>query len=99
MYRTLHKNERYWIDKMLEVEFKGKQFLVGQVLKTKVILEQGYDFISLKFRTEETERYPYPVRVPVEMRAFQKESAPIVFLLHVVTVSYTHLTLPTILRV
>lgn len=84
MYRTLYKNERYWIDKMLEVEFKGKQFLLGQVLKAKVVLEQGYDFISLKFRTEETERYPYPVRVPVEMRAFQKESAPIVFLLHVV---------------
>lgn len=84
MYRNLYKNELYWIEKVLEVEFKGKQFLLGQVLKAKVFLEQGYDFISLKFKTEETEKYPYAVRVPVEMRAFQKGSAPIVFLLHVV---------------
>lgn len=27
MYRALYKNERYWIEKMMEVEFKGKQFL------------------------------------------------------------------------
>ena len=51
---------------------------------TGFILEEGYSFISLKFKTENTNRYPYPVRVPVEMRAFQKNSAPIVFLLHVV---------------
>ena len=84
MYRNLYKNEQYWIEKILDVEFKGKQFLLGQVLKAKVVLEQGCDFISLKFKTEETEKYPYSVRVPVEMRAFQKNSAPIVFLLHVV---------------
>ncbi len=46
--------------------------LFRQMLKSKVVLEQGYDFISLKFKTEENERYPYLVRVPVEMRAFQK---------------------------
>lgn len=28
--------------------------------------------------------YPFHVRVPVEMRAFQQASAPIVFLLHIV---------------
>ena len=41
------------------------------------------------------ERYPYPVRVPVEMRAFQKESAPIVFLLHVVNGFINELELVT----
>ena len=84
MYRNLYKNEQYWVKKILEVEFKGKQFLMEQISKAKVILEEGYSFISLKFKTENTNRYPYPVRVPVEMRAFQKNSAPIVFLLHVV---------------
>ena len=40
---------------------------------------------SLKFKIEgEIEPYPYLVRVPVEMRAFQTSTAPIVFLLHVV---------------
>ena len=32
----------------------------------------------------EVEPYPYSVRVPVEMIAFQNSTAPIVFLLHVV---------------
>lgn len=41
--------------------------------------------ISLKFKVEEEiEPYPFHVRVPVEMRAFQQASAPIVFLLHIV---------------
>ena len=84
MYRNLYENELKWIKKILEVEFRGKQFLLRQVFNSKVFLEQGYDFISLKFKVEETEKYPYTVRVPVEMRAFQKDSAPIVFLLHVV---------------
>ena len=29
-------------------------------------------------------KYPHSVRVPVEMRAFQKEKAPLVFMLHVI---------------
>lgn len=84
MYRNLYKNEQYWIKKILEVEFKGKKLLLQQVLSSKVFLEEGYDFVSLKFKTEETEKYPYQVRVPIEMRVFQKDSAPIVFLLHIV---------------
>lgn len=51
----------------------------------KIIYKQEYAFISLKFKVEgEIEPYPYRVRVPVEMRAFQNSTAPIVFLLHVV---------------
>lgn len=84
MYRNLHKDEQHWLKKMLEVKFKGKHLLLKQILKAKVSLQEGYDFISLKFKTEATEKYPYQVRVPVEMRSFQKNSAPIVFLLHIV---------------
>lgn len=41
--------------------------------------------MSLKFKVEnDVEKYPYQIKVPVEMRAYQKESAPIVFLLHVI---------------
>ena len=84
MYRKLEKKEWDWIEKVLAVEFKGNKLLLRQILRAKVFLEQGYDFISLKFKTEEKEKYPYSVRVPVEMRAFQNNSAPIVFILHVV---------------
>ena len=43
--------------------------------------ESGY--ISLIFPEKKGEKYPYPVRVPVEMRAFQMDKAPIVFLIHI----------------
>lgn len=50
-----------------------------------IIYKQEYAFISIKFRVEgDIEPYPYHVRVPVEMRAFQKSSIPIIFLLHII---------------
>ncbi len=84
MYRDIYVYEKHWLEKMLDIEFKGKSVLLRQLLNAKVILEQGYDFISLKFKIEGTEKYPYPVRVPVEMRTFNENTAPIVFLLHII---------------
>lgn len=84
MYRKLNKMEKDWIDKLMDVEFLGKEILLNQLSKAKIIYEQGYDFISIKFKIEsEAELYPYHIRVPVEMRAYQKSTAPIIFLLHV----------------
>ncbi len=69
----------------MDVEFRGRDILLKQFSKAKIIYKQEYAFISLKFKIEgEIEPYPYLVRVPVEMRAFQTSTAPIVFLLHVV---------------
>ena len=69
----------------MDVEFRGRDILLKQFSKAKIIYKQEYAFISLKFKIEEEiEPYPYRVRVPVEMRAFQTSTAPIVFLLHVV---------------
>lgn len=51
--------------------------------------------MEVEFKGNSFERYPYPVRVPVEMRAFQKEFAPIVFLLHVVNGFINELELVT----
>ena len=84
MYRDIYVYEKYWLEKMLDIEFKGKSVLLRQMLNAKVISEYGHDFISLKFKIEGTEKYPYPVRVPVEMRVFTKNTAPIVFLLHII---------------
>lgn len=85
MYRNLCEKEQQWIDKIMDVEFQGRDILLKQFSKAKIIYKQEYAFISLKFNVEcEIELYPYRVRVPVEMRAFQNSTAPIVFLLHVV---------------
>ncbi len=84
MYRELYSNERYWVETMLKVEFKGKEYLLKQMLNSQVSVEQGYDYISIRFKSTEDEKFPYHVRVPVEMRAFQNDSVPIVFLLHII---------------
>ena len=69
----------------MAVNFKGKDILLKQISKAKVTYKQECAYISIKFFLEgETEIYPYQVRVPVEMRAFQKSSAPVVFLLHII---------------
>ena len=69
----------------MKAEFKGKNILLRQLSKVKIIYKQEYSFISIKFNVEgKSELYPYQVRVPVEMRAFQEKASPIVFLLHVV---------------
>jgi len=85
MYRNLNNIEKKWIDKLLDVDFKGKDILAEQILKSQVAYKKEYAFISLKFNViNNTGKYPYSTRVPVEMRAYQDESAPIVFLLHII---------------
>ena len=85
MYRELYEKEQKWIDSLLAVDFKGKDILLKQISQAKVTYKQEYAYISIKFFLEgETDLYPYQVRVPVEMRAFQKSSAPVVFLLHII---------------
>jgi len=85
MYRNLYEKEKQWIDSLLNVEFQGKDILLKQLSKAKISYRQEYSFISIKFKVEgEIDPYPYRVRVPVEMRAFQKLTAPIIFLLHII---------------
>lgn len=85
MYRNIYEKEQQWINRLMDVEFRGRDILLKQFSKANIIYKQEYAFISLKFKVEgEIEPYPYRVRVPVEMRAFQNSTAPIVFLLHIV---------------
>jgi hypothetical protein len=85
MYRKMNLHEQKWIDKLLSVDFKGKEILITQISKSKIQYEQGYAFLFLKFKLEsEVSKFPYKVRVPVEMRAFQTHTAPIIFLLHII---------------
>ena len=73
IYQNIYIKEQQWINRLMDVEFRGRDILL-------IILPS-----QPKFKIEgEIEPYPYRVRVPVEMRAFQTSTAPIVFLLHVV---------------
>ena len=77
--------ETKWIDKLLDVDFKGRDILARQIIESVVTYRKEHAFISLKF--EEiycTEKYPYQIRVPVEMRAYQDKGAPVLFLLHII---------------
>ena len=85
MFRELNQKEKSWLDKLLTINFKGKDILCFQLSKAKIEYVEEYAYISLKFNLDEqVEKYPYITRVPVEMRAFQTESAPIIFLLHII---------------
>ena len=85
MYRELNEKEKTWLDKLLAIDFKGKKILKLQLSKAKVEYVEEYAYISLKFKIDsKIAKYPYLVRVPVEMRAYQEGSAPIIFLLHII---------------
>lgn len=85
MYQIIGEREKGWIDSLLNINFKGRDILQKQVLHAKVLCDEEYAYMSIKFNVETgIEPYPYKVRVPVEMRAFQELSAPIIFLLHVI---------------
>ncbi|MCM1027355.1 MAG: hypothetical protein NC432_13045 [Roseburia sp.] len=84
-YRRLNKREQQWIERLMDVEFQGRDILLRQFSNVRVAYRQEYAFISLKFSVRgDIEPYPFPVRVPLEMRAFQQTAAPIIFLLHIV---------------
>jgi hypothetical protein len=85
MMRELNNTELSWLDKLLCGDFKGCEILKEQILHEKVSVKADYAFISIKFELSKILReFPYKVRVPVEMRAYQENSVPIIFLLHVI---------------
>ena len=66
MYRNINEKEQKWINSLMNAEFQGRDILLKQFSKAKIIYDQEYAFISLKFKIEgEVEPYPYSVRVPV----------------------------------
>ena len=85
MYRPINERDTEWLERLFSVDFKGKEILQEHLRAAAVEMENGYDFYSLKFAVDGSfDLYPYKVRVPVEMRVFPSDKAPIVFLLHVV---------------
>ena len=80
----LKESEKTWLKCMFKPNFKDKNILMKQAKESLVTTLYDEGFISIKFSNFQGDKYPNSVRVPVEMRAFQEESAPIVFMLHVI---------------
>ena len=84
MCRKLNRLELSWMDALFQAGFKGKEIPQNQIKTAKIVREEGYSIISIKFIIDDDkERFPNKVRVPVEMRAYQEKTAPIIFLIHV----------------
>lgn len=85
MERKLNKLESFWLENLLSVNFKGKDILKNQIADSNIIFDNFLSCISIKFiNNSTTEKFPFNVRVPVAMTAYQKNSAPIIFYLHVI---------------
>ena len=69
----------------MSVEFRGRDFLIGQIESSQICPNYGNGLISLEFVVDmKVDKFPYEVRNPVEMRAFQVDTVPVVILLHVI---------------
>ena len=74
----------YALSRLLEINFLGKEILLKQLDQAETEIEEGFSYLFIKFKVlEPCDKFPYNVRVPVEMRAYQ-EGPPVVFLLHVI---------------
>lgn len=79
------ETEEKWLQMLFEPQFAGKGILMSQLREAGISRERLPGGIFLKFKVHsDAERFPYGVRVPVEMIARQKEGGPVDFLMHVV---------------
>jgi len=73
-----------WIEKILCVDFMGREVLREQINHAYISFSQHHEYISIKFHMRENvPKFPYSIRVPVSLLAWQKNQIPINFLLHV----------------
>lgn len=80
--RELTSDERLWLDKLLSLDFPGREALAEQAKVAKVhgYCRCGCRSVNLKVPAT-APRFPYSERVPVEMIV---DSPPVLFLVHVV---------------
>lgn len=81
----LSEREKEWLNHIMEKDFLGREILIEQLNNIQVIKESGFDFLSIKmFALQVNKLFPFDIRVPIEMICYQKTTAPIVFLLHII---------------
>lgn len=82
--RKLSAEELQWMEKLLSVDFLGRDILVEQMSQCEVISFCGCGCKTIDLAVnKELPKYPYDVRVPVEMINDELE-IPVIFALHVV---------------
>lgn len=62
----------------------GRDIIIKQLTGAKYELDYKYEYLDVKFQTEKCEKYPFDVRVPVELLAKQTNQNIVNILLHVI---------------
>lgn len=84
-FESFSQIEKTWLEVMLCVDFLGKEIILKQLDKAQISRDYNVGYISLKLKVDKNiQKFPYQIRVPIEMRVTGKYDVPIVFLLHVI---------------
>ena len=79
-----NENVLMWFDKLLSVNFKGKEAIEQQLKSATFIVEKHYAHIIVEISVPtNVNKFPYNIRVPVHMVVFREGAAPIEFVLHI----------------
>lgn len=82
---NLSWSEKEWLATMLSIDFENKEQLIRQINAASIIREHTRYFISIKFAVPlSISAIKMTERVPIEMRAYDSEKAPVQFLLHII---------------
>ena len=80
-----NENVLMWFDKLLSVNFKGKEVIEQQLKNATFIVEKHYAYIIVEISVPtDVKKFPYNIRVPVRLQAIREGAAPIEILLHII---------------
>jgi len=83
MPRSMNEIERKWFDVILNQPFKDIDIIKNQLSNVQVEYNYYTSNIAVKLSLQsEVYVFPYNMRIPIEVRAYQGNRAPIVFMLH-----------------
>lgn len=83
--KNFSQQEKMWLETMLSKNFVGKEIILLQLNSSQVTRDYNIEYLSIKTNIDKKlQKFPFEIRVPIEMRVFGKDKVPIVFLLHVV---------------
>ena len=73
-----------WLEKILSVDFDGRDIVLEQLKLANMTLSRHYAYVDVEFHFEkDVPLLPWKRGVPISMDALQKNKAPIIFVLHV----------------
>ncbi|MEF2965546.1 hypothetical protein V3851_06845 [Paenibacillus sp. M1] len=89
--RELSSTEKDWMAKMLDVDLPYRDILKEQVENSKAIGECKCGCRTINIQVDQTaaRKFPYSIRIPVEMSVTEEGKPPILFLLHLID-GYIH---------